>query len=424
MVIERGNGMGVTGKYSAAVCAILVAGAFAVSGCLACSAGSTGASSSDASAASRVSASASSSSTGGYESSGEAESSDSSESSPTGEAGSQEQGSPAGRTIVTPYYTVEIPAGWPDGAGGEVTYEVNEDLQHVQGAPDLGMGCMTSIRVGSGRLEVACFTDNWGVQGDYKSVVIGTPPNLAGWRVMAFTPSDHAAETAGITPFASRIQEFASFVKLGGEGGPVPAADPSSAPEASPVGEPPSRTTEPTQADSASPKGGESESAPVKNAADSEKAAPESSATVSDDVENGAPESEASGASVSNGGQDATVSDEARAGFESRLSSINSAKSSDARMGGTTADMIQAGNDYYAQYDALMDDVLAYLGSQPGVDRSQLAASQEAWRAELTTREQEAKAANGGGSLMGIDVLGVDMEMQEQRIRELINMIP
>ena len=85
--------------------------------------------------------------------------------------------------------------------------------------------------------------------------------------------------------------------------------------------------------------------------------------------------------------------------------------------------MIEAGNEYCERYDALMGDILAYLGARPDVDSEALAASQADWEAAVAEREQATMEEYEGGSLMPLAVLGVAMEMREQRIRELIAMV-
>lgn len=110
--------------------------------------------------------------------------------------------------------------------------------------------------------------------------------------------------------------------------------------------------------------------------------------------------------------------------FNTRLNSINAQKAADRRMGGTTMDMIQAGNDYYIAYDALMNDILSYLDSRPDVDSAKLAASQDAWNSERERAARNAVIRNGGGSLAPVESLAVSMNMQVARIKTLIAMIP
>ena len=109
--------------------------------------------------------------------------------------------------------------------------------------------------------------------------------------------------------------------------------------------------------------------------------------------------------------------------FTARLDVINADKASDARMGGTTMDMIEAGNDYYERYDLLLNDVYSYVDGLSYVDSESLADSQQEWESDVEARVRATTDEYGGGSLTGPAVLSAEMEMQEARIRELIDMI-
>lgn len=115
--------------------------------------------------------------------------------------------------IATPYYTIEVPADWP-AAGSSVTYEVDEGLRYADGAPNLGIGYHATISIDGGTVGVACFTDTWGPQGDFKSVNVGAPENLPGWHVCAYTASASACKSNNLKDLTGLLDEFASFITL------------------------------------------------------------------------------------------------------------------------------------------------------------------------------------------------------------------
>ena len=131
-------------------------------------------------------------------------------------------------TITTSHYTITIPDGWPAEFQGQYSYSVNEETNWATGAPNLGICGRTEVVVGNESFHVYCFTDVWGPQGDFAVKVIGTPGNLPGWRVVAFTARTNPRGDAP-SALSGLLDEFSSFITL------APPAEAGSAAAASPA---------------------------------------------------------------------------------------------------------------------------------------------------------------------------------------------
>ena len=115
-------------------------------------------------------------------------------------------------TVTTDYYRVDIPKDWLS-VGANPSYDVKDGLRYANGAPNLGIGCSTTIKMNNGYFYIECYTDNWGTQGDYTVRALGTPSNLPGWHVTAFTEYEPSGRNtpANMMPY---LDEFASFITL------------------------------------------------------------------------------------------------------------------------------------------------------------------------------------------------------------------
>lgn len=89
---------------------------------------------------------------------------------------------PAGEAIDTPGYTVTIPAALADS----LDYTMEEGTL----TPTTGFAHHARVTLGGEVFEVACITDDWGVQGRYKTVNLGASGAMPGWNVWLYTAVD------------------------------------------------------------------------------------------------------------------------------------------------------------------------------------------------------------------------------------------
>lgn len=114
----------------------------------------------------------------------------------------------AQETITTPYYTITIPEEWADN------YDYLIESEDLATDPSgYGIGYHATVWLGAEvgsmegqRFEVACFTDNWGVQGQYATYNLGSIPSAPGWHAVIYSPEGQANS---VNP-----QDFAHLVEL------------------------------------------------------------------------------------------------------------------------------------------------------------------------------------------------------------------
>ena len=125
------------------------------------------------------------------------------------EEGAQETASEVERkaslTIENPYYTIELPDEWYG------TFEAVRDDSISGSSEDLQIGGSIAImQNGYATFSVSCYTDAWGIQGDFYSTSLGAPSNLPGYHVVVA----HAMFDADGNRVEDRSAEYAQYVTV------------------------------------------------------------------------------------------------------------------------------------------------------------------------------------------------------------------
>lgn len=100
-----------------------------------------------------------------------------------------------GKTIETPYYTVDLGEIFSDSELDDVTYEY-ADGYAFQTPGAMGMGYEVSVRNAERPLfQIGCFSEDWGPQGDYETMVMGwvKSPDYGIMSVYLCVPHDYDA---------------------------------------------------------------------------------------------------------------------------------------------------------------------------------------------------------------------------------------
>ncbi|MBQ9068503.1 MAG: zinc ribbon domain-containing protein [Eggerthellaceae bacterium] len=237
--------------------------------------------------------------------------------------------------------------------------ETNVDLTEYMQEGDLGMCCTTSIRRSNGEVfNVGCFTNNWGPQGAFTSVNLGEPTDHPGWNIYVY---------AGVAQFEPQNQDaivYAQYVTVKGDGHVSLPPDPEPEPQPEPAPEP------------------ESEPLPIYQG---------------------------------EAGEQLAI-------FRQRLDYLDNAWATDPQMAKSMAEMLEASSGYVQSYTDLMNEVLAFDMGRPHINPEELQASQDAWEARLEQSQAEVAAANGGGSLLGLELNGNRKDWTRSTIEELLAM--